>query len=66
MKRKFYISPKTEFFRVELEDTFAGSVVQGDKSGVTSTGQEINEINASDEAYGWTVDGAWNDGKQWK
>lgn len=64
MKRKFYISPKTEFFRVELEDTFAGSVVQGDKSGVTSTGQEINEIDAT--ANGWADDGAWNDGKQWK
>lgn len=59
MKRKIYTTPRTELFRVELEGTFASSVVQEDpKSQVTITGQGLNEINGND----FTGEDGWNDG----
>lgn len=58
MKREQYVAPVTRRFSVELEGGFtSASIVQGTQSGVTSTGQEINEINGND----FTGDGGWND-----
>ena len=64
MGRKIYKVPTTELFRVELEGTFASSIVQNqDDAAVTSTGHAINTI------AGGTYDGNgnftaadWNDG----
>ena len=57
MGRKIYKVPTTELFRVELEGTFASSVVQEDtKSGVTTSGHGIGEdINLSEQE--------WNNGE---
>lgn len=56
MGRKIYKVPTTELFRVELEGTFASSVVQEDpKSGVTTSGHEVNDIDFSGES--------WNNGE---
>ena len=58
MGRKIYKVPTTELFRVELEGTFASSIVQNqDDAAVTSTGHELNEINGND----FTGEGGWND-----
>ena len=55
MGRKLYKAPTTELFRVELEGTFASSVVQENpESGVTTSGHEVNNIDFSGES--------WNDG----
>ena len=55
-----YVAPVTRRFSVELEGGFtSASIVQETpQSGVTSTGQEINEIKFDDEA--------WNDGSGWE
>lgn len=56
MGRKIYKVPTTELFRVELEGTFASSVVQEHpKSGVTTSGHEVNDIDFSGES--------WNNGE---
>ena len=56
MGRKIYKVPTTELFRVELEGTFASSVVQEDtKSDVTTSGHEVNDIDFSSES--------WNNGE---
>ena len=59
MKREQYVAPVTRRFSVELEGGFtSASVVTNDpKSGVTSTGQEINQIDGND----FTGVGGWND-----
>lgn len=61
MKKTKYVAPCTSRFSVELEGGFtSASVVTDDpKSGVTSTGQEWNEISGdtwnstTDDANGW-------------
>lgn len=56
MGRKIYKVPTTELFRVELEGTFASSVVQENpQSGVTTSGHEVNDIDFSGES--------WNNGE---
>ena len=54
--KKDYETPLISLRRVELEQGFmAASVVTEDpKSGVTTTGQELNEIDLSGDQYkGW-------------
>lgn len=60
MKKKIYEAPRTVLYSVEIEGSFASSIVHSNTSGVTSTGQELNEIDASEFE--------WNDGSanQWK
>lgn len=58
MKKKIYEAPRTVLYSVEIEGSFASSIVHSDTSGVTSTGQELNEIDASEFE--------WNDGNQWQ
>lgn len=60
MKREQYVAPVTRRFSVELEGGFtSASIVQETpQSGVTSTGQEINEIDFSGQD--------WNDGSGWE
>ena len=59
MGRKLYKAPTTELFRVELEGTFASSIVQNqDDAAVTSTGHELNVINGSEFTTDWN-DGTW-------
>ena len=59
MERKIYATPRTKLFSVELEGTFAGSVVQEDpQSGVTTSGHEVNNIDFSGESWN---DGAWTE-----
>lgn len=58
MKKKIYEAPRTVLYSVEIEGSFASSIVHSDTSGVTSTGQELNEIDASKFE--------WNDGNQWQ
>lgn len=56
MERKIYTTPRTKLFSVELEGTFAGSIVQGDNTGVNTSGHEI----------GATIDmgeDTWNNGE---
>lgn len=61
MERKIYTTPRTKLFSVELEGTFAGSIVKEDpESQVTITDQAVNEINGDDFTTG---DNAWNNGK---
>jgi len=64
MKRTVYEAPVTELFRVELEGGFMSASVVNDesKSGVETTGHEINSVDLNDFASG---DNAWND-SQWK
>lgn len=58
MERKIYTTPRTKLFSVELEGTFAGSIVKEDpESQVTITDQEVTDFDASGET--------WNDG-DWK
>lgn len=58
MGRKIYKVPTTELFRVELEGTFASSVVQEKpESQVTITDQAVTDFDASNETWN---DGAWN------
>ena len=58
MKKQMYVAPVTRRFSVELEGGFtSASIVQGTQSDVTSTGQEINEIDGND----YTGVGDWND-----
>lgn len=53
-----YVAPVTRRFSVELEGGFtSASIVQGTQSDVTSTGQEINQIDGND----FTGVGDWND-----
>ena len=56
MKRTVYEAPVTELFRIELEGAFMSASVVNDepKSGVETTGHEVNEIGSS------LVD-QWND-----
>ena len=56
MKRTVYEAPVTERFSVELEgNLMAASVVhEGTKSGVETTGQELNDIDLAEVQ--------WNDG----
>lgn len=59
MERKIYTTPRTKLFSVELEGTFAGSVVKEDpQSGVTTSGHEVNNIDFSGESWN---DGAWTE-----
>lgn len=59
MKKQMYVAPVTRRFSVELEGGFtSASIVQETpQSGVTSTGQEINQIDGND----FTGVGDWND-----
>ena len=57
MGRKIYKVPTTELFRVELEGTFASSVVDNKSDQVETTGHELNVINGDD----FTGEGDWND-----
>lgn len=61
MERKIYTTPRTKLFSVELEGTFAGSVVNNTDDDVKTTGHELNEINGDS----FTGEGQWNDG-DWK
>ena len=63
MKRSVYEAPVTDRFQIELEGVFmSGSIVQGDKSEVQTTGHELNDIDASN----YDNNGAsWND-VEWK
>lgn len=63
MERKIYTTPRTKLFSVELEGTFAGSVVQNATSEVTSTGQQLHTIEGGsyDENDNFTA-ADWNDG----
>lgn len=60
MKREQYVAPVTRRFSVELEGGFtSASIVQETpQSGVTSTGQEIGEVDFGNES--------WNDGSGWE
>ena len=59
MGRKIYKVPTTELFRVELEGTFASSIVQADpESQVTIGAQEVNTINGDNFTSSWN-DGEW-------
>lgn len=60
MERKIYTTPRTKLFSVELEGTFASSVVDNQSDQVETTGHELNEINGDDFTTG---DNAWNNGK---
>ena len=53
MKRTVYEAPVTELFRVELEGAFmsASVVNEENQSGVSTSGHELNELNADD--FGW-------------
>ena len=53
MKRAVYEAPLTELFRVELEGAFmsASVVNEENQSGVSTSGHELNELNADD--FGW-------------
>lgn len=60
MKKRVYVTPRTECVRVIVEGTFAASVVKDDpQSGVTSTGHAIEDISGdtwnddTDNANGW-------------
>lgn len=56
MERKIYTTPRTKLFSVELEGTFAGSVVKEDpQSTVETTGHEINNVE-----WGWETDSDGN------
>lgn len=59
--KKDYVMPRTLFRRVELEQGFmAASVVTEDpRSGVTTTGQELNEIDLSGDQYKDWNDSSW-------
>lgn len=58
MERKIYTTPRTKLFSVELEGTFAGSIVKEDpESQVTITDQEVTDFDASNETWN---DGDWN------
>lgn len=55
MERKIYATPRTKLFSVELEGTFAGSVVKEDpQSTVETTGHEINEVE-----WDWETGSSW-------
>ena len=61
MGRKIYKVPTTELFRVELEGTFASSVVQENpQSGVTTSGHEVNNIDFSGEDCKEWNNGEWS------
>lgn len=64
MGRKIYKVPTTELFRVELEGTFASSVVQENpQSGVTTSGHKIGiDVDFSDTNYN---NDNWNNGEGW-
>lgn len=55
-----YVAPVTRRFSVELEGGFtSASIVQETpQSGVTSTGQEIDNVDFGNES--------WNDGSGWE
>lgn len=58
MERKIYTTPRTKLFSVELEGTFAGSIVKEDpESQVTITDQEVADFDVSNETWN---DGTWN------
>lgn len=59
MERKIYTTPRTKLFSVELEGTFAGSVVDNKSDQVETTGHELNEINGDS----FTGEGQWNNGE---
>ena len=56
MKRTVYEAPVTELFRVELEGAFMSASVVNDepKSGVETTGHELNDITLG-------AGDSWND-----
>lgn len=60
MKKQMYVAPVTRRFSVELEGGFtSASIVQETtRSEVTSTGQEINEIDGNDFTGDWN-DSTW-------
>lgn len=64
MKKKIYEAPRTVLYSVEIEGSFASSIVHSNTSEVTSTGQELKVIDAT--SNGWAEEGAWNDGNQWQ
>lgn len=60
MKKKIYEAPRTVLYSVEVEGSFATSIVKPDKNEVTSTGQELNIHNGfeGNEAVDWN-DAKW-------
>lgn len=59
MERKIYTTPRTKLFSVELEGTFAGSIVKEDpESQVTIGAQEVNTIDGDNFTSSWN-DGEW-------
>ena len=60
MKKQMYVAPVTRRFSVELEGGFtSASIVQETpQSGVTATGQEIDNVDFGNES--------WNDGSGWE
>lgn len=59
MERKIYTTPRTKLFSVELEGTFASSVVDNQSDQVKTTGHQLNEINGDI----FTGEGQWNNGE---
>ena len=58
MKKKIYEAPRTVLYSVEIEGSFASSIVHSNTSEVTSTGQALNVHE------GFDTDGnaaTWND-----
>lgn len=61
MKKKIYEAPRTVLYSVEIEGSFASSIVHSNTSGVTSTGQELKVYEGFDDkdtAAGWN-DAIW-------
>lgn len=49
MKKKIYEAPRTVLYSVEIEGSFASSIVHSNTSGVTSTGQELKVYEGFDD-----------------
>lgn len=62
MKKKIYEAPRTVLYSVEIEGSFASSIVHSNTSGVTSTGQELNVYEGFDTNG---KEATWNDA-EWK
>lgn len=58
MKKRVYVTPRTECVRVIVEGTFATSVVNNTDDDVKTTGHQLYEINGDE----FTGEGGWNNG----
>lgn len=57
MKKNVYEAPVTERFLVEIEGVIcSASIVNGNTSGVETTGHELKEVDVTD--HDWN-DGGW-------